>query len=320
MNRERVLLVAFVLGAGGFLAYWGYNTQIAGRFEEKQKKISKARKSVQSKKEIIIESRAAQLDLAEWEKLSLPPDPNTAIPQYQAFLLDLLEQSGFQDPTITPRPAAMRDETYLRLSFDVQARGSMQSLVTFLDAFHRVQILHKLGRLSLTPLEREGRSVLDLRFGVEALALVTDATEDLAEGNTGTEYPAESVGSSPFPNLLTSNLLMRQGPGPNVRPEHQAAQVYLTGTIVTSEKPEALFFNRATGESLVLNVGDSLAIGDFRGELVDVSLSEVVFDLRGNWHTLALGENLSRRKPLTDADMIARTLDASRPDATITPP
>jgi len=323
VSRERVLVVAFLAVGGCSLAYWGYKTQIASRLEEAETAAARARDSASRKKEEVVESRAAQLELARWEKLSLSADPNTAIPQYQAFLLDLLEQSGFSEPTITPRSAAMREETYWRLPFDVQAQGSMQSLITFVDAFYRTQVLHKLGRLSMTPIERNGQSELDLHFGVEALALTTDASSALEEEHAESENsmpPAESSSSQPFSQLLANNLLMRQGIGPSARPEFVAAQVYLTGTIVKVDRPEALFFNRATGESFVRHLGDRLAVGDVRGELVEIGLSQVLFSAGDQWWTLDLGEHLGRRRPITDAELLTRALDAPVPEVTLAPP
>lgn len=322
-KRERVLLVLFLAVGGGTLAYWGYSKQIAGRLEETDAAIAKARKSASSKQKEIVESRAAQLNLARWEKLSLPPDPNTAVPQYQAFLLDLLEQCGFAEPTITPRSPSMVNDTYWRLPFDVEARGSLESLVTFVDAFHRIDLLHKLGRLSMTPLDDAGASELDLRFGVEALALVTDAGDQVAEHQAEPEQSpdaAQSRDSSPLSQLLASNLLMRQGPGPSARPGHLAAQVYLTGTIVTDDTREALFFNRATGESLVLEVGDRLDVGNVHGELVDLGFRDVVLEIEGSWYQLAPGEHLGQRRALTDAELLGRALDASGPEVTLRSP
>lgn len=317
MKRDRILLVVFLIGAGAYAGNWLYQTQIADRFDEKQQILTKARKVVTKKKREVIQSRAAKLDLAEWEKFSLPPDPNTAIPQYQAFLLELLKQSGFPEPTITPRAAGLRDDTYWRLPFDVEARGSMEALVTFVDAFHRVKLLHKLGQLSMTPIERDGNNELDLRFGVEAMALITDAG---AESDADASNSEQSASSRPFAQLLENNLLMRQGPGPGAQPGQLAAQVYLTGTIVTGDEPEALFFNRTTSESLVLHVGDTLAVGDVRAELVDVGLSDAVLDLRGTWYRVALGDNLAQRSPVTDSELIARALFTTRTDEpTISP-
>jgi hypothetical protein len=322
-RRERILLIAFLAAGGCALVYWGYKTQVADRLEEADESVARAQKSVARKQREVVESRAAQLDLARWEKLSLPPDPNTAVPQYQAFLLELLVQCGFAEPTITPRAPALEDETYWRLPYDVEARGSLESLVTFVDAFHRIKLLHKLGRLSMTPSAGADGDELDLRFGVEALALVTDAGGESADPSAASENsasPEQSADGSPFAQLLSGNLLMPRGPGASIQPAKVAAQVYLTGTIVTADRPEALFFNRATGESLVLRVGDRLAAGDVQGELVDLGFRDVVMEADGAWYTLSPGQNLGQRQRLSDAEMLARALDASQQDVTLSPP
>jgi Tfp pilus assembly protein PilO len=313
INRQQILIGVFVTGLVSYLGYWGYDSLIAQRLESKTKAVERARKTATGRKKELIESRAAKLELEKWRKLSLPADPNAATPQYQAFLLDLLEQSGFERPTINPGSPSLREKTYWRIPFEVHTRGSMESLVTFLDAFYRIQLLHKLSGLSLTPIELNQREALELRFTVEALALVSEsgsqAARNYVAGLANASRPGEA---EPVGNVLDRNLLMRQGPGPAGRPTFQATQVYLTGTIVSAKQPEALLYNRATGESLTWHLGDQVAAGDVRGEVVDITTTEIALDLDGQWYTVALGDHLGSRRPLSPEAAITREVRRAR--------
>lgn len=313
INRQRILIVVFGVGIVAYLAYWVYQSQVVAPLEAKDRKIEAARKTATQRKREVIESRAAKLQLGEWKKLSLPPDPNAAVPKYQAFLLDLLTQCGFEHPTINPGAPALREQAYWRLPFEVQARGSMASLVTFLDAFYRTQLLHSLTQLSMTPIEVNRREMLELRFSVEALVLSgeRDSEPSASARESSADAAAEPGGVRPFAELLDHNLLMRQGPGPALRPEFVASQVYLTGTVVAGGSSEALLYNRATGESMTLHLGERLAVGDVQGEVIDIAKNDLVLDARGQWYTVSLGDPVGRRKPLPPEAALARALQRS---------
>lgn len=313
ITRQQILIGVFLTGLVSYLGYWGYDSLIAQRLESKTKAVERARKTATSRKKELIESRAAKLELEKWKKLSLPADPNAATPQYQAFLLDLLEQSGFERPTINPGSPSLREKTYWRIPFEVHTRGSMESLVTFLDAFYRIQLLHKLTQLSLTPIDLNQHEALELRFTVEALALVSDAGSQTARNYVAGVAATSGAGEvGPAVNLLDRSLLMRQGPGPAGRPAFQASQVYLTGTILAAKQPEALLYNRATGESLAWHLGDQVAVGDVRGEVVDITMAEIALDLDGQWYTVALGDHLGSRQPLSPEAAISREVRRAR--------
>ena len=312
INRQRILLIAFGVAIAGYLAHWAYQSQVVAPLESKDRKIEAARKTATQRHREVIESRAAKLQLDQWKKLSLPSDPTAAVPQYQALLLDLLTQCGFDRPTINPGAPAMREQAYWRLPFEVQARGTMASLVTFLDAFYRTQLLHSLTQLNMTPIEVNRRELLDLRFSVEALALAGEpGGESSALAGENSSDPA-ARGVRPFAQLLDHNLLMRQGPGPALRPEFVASQVYLTGTVVAGDGSEALLYNRGTGEQMALRLGDRLAVGNVQGEVIDIAKNDLVLDLRGQWHTVALGDHLGNRKPLGAEAALVRAIQRSR--------
>ncbi len=313
INRQQILIGVFVTGLVSYLGYLGYDSLIAQRLESKTKSVERARKTATSRKKELIASRAAKLELEKWRRLSLPADPNAATPQYQVFLLDLLDQSGFERPTINPGSPSLREKTYWRIPFEVHTRGSMESLVTFLDAFYRTQLLHKLAQLSLTPIELNQREALELRFTVEALALVSDAGSQAARNYVAGIADASAAGEAgSVAHVLDRSLLMRQGPGPAGRPTFQATQVYLTGTILAAKQPMALLYNRATGESLAWHLGDQVAVGDVRGEVMDITTTEIALDLDGQWYTVGLGDHLAGRRPLSPEAATSREVRRAR--------
>jgi hypothetical protein len=309
-SRQRILIIVFLAGLGLYAANWAYRSLWADRIADRKEAVSDARSKATNAKRSVIESRAAQLELAKWKKMSLPNDPNVATPQYQAFLLDLLNQCGFTQPTITPGPPSLVEQAYWRMPFDVQTRGSMASLVTFLDAFYRIELLHNLGRLTMTPAEGPDGEQLDLRFSIEALALLDDSQDETTAASADDDAAGSQNGA--LSQLLQRNLLMTQGPGPGRSAARQDAQVYLTGTVVVGDQPEALLFDRSTGESLVLHLGDAVNVGEVRGQLIDIGRDDMVLEAAGRWYTVALGDNLGRRRPLPPAEALGREIETAR--------
>ncbi len=303
-KRERIFLLLFTVGLLGYGGNWVYQNYVTAKFDEKRKAIQRARQSTAKQQELIITSRAAQLQLAKWKNMSLPSDPNRAMPQYQAFLLDLLKQCGFAEPVITPGSPQLRDNSYWRLPFNVHARGTLSALLTFLDAFYGTQLLHKVTDLTLTALGSVGGQQVDIRMSVEALALVVDTGSATAS--------ADAAGEGDRQGLLARNLLMARGPGPQADPAQLVNQLYLTGTIITKSRPEALFYNRATGESLTLHVGQRFQVGNLSAELIDIGIREVVLEIGTQWFTLPLGQHLGRRQPLSPEAALAREIERAR--------
>lgn len=311
--RQRILLIVFLIGLMAYLGHWGYQTLIVGPLEEKQREIDRARKGAQDDRREVTELRDAKDELERWKELSLTDDPNAATAQYQAFLLDLLGKWDFERPTISAGAPSVRDESYWRIPFTVEAQGPLSSVLALLEGFSRTGLLHRLNNISMTPAGGEQGDLMDLRFQVEALALLSDADRERAgRGPLSRGIASDGTGRLPLDRLLDQNLLMRQGPGRSPSPAHRASQVYLTGTVIAGRRPEALLYDRAAGESIVLHLGDALAVGDVRGELVDVSLSEVVLDVGGQWCTVALGDHLGQRRPLSAEDALAREIQLSQ--------
>jgi len=300
-KRERIFLLLFL---GGLLIYggnWAYTNLVQARFEEKQKSIQRAKRSTAKQQKLVAQSRAAQLQLAKWKNMSLPRDPNRAIPQYQAFLLDLLKQCGFADPVISPGSPQLRENTYWRLVFNVHARGTMSALVTFLEGFYGLRLLHKVTNLTLTPLSAgKSEQLVDVRMTVEALALLVEPGGGGGGSGSGTQP------------LLARNLLMARGPGPQADPDELVNQLYLTGTIVTKGRSEALFYNRANGQSMTLRVGERLQVGNLAAEIIEISTKDIVLQIGNEWCTLELGENLGRRQTLSPAAALAREIQRIR--------
>jgi hypothetical protein len=186
--RERalaVLLIALIiLGAGGFVGYQFIYTPWSKSRKELDNLRNEEKKKQARQQEI--EEKMGELDRAR--VLSLPGDQDTARLQYERYLNGLFSRNNVAAGrySITPRPVDNKstpttsDKTpiYTRLTYNVQAYATMDSLVKVMKEFYDTGLMHQIKNLSiqrqLTNNNQSTANELDVRMTIEAL-IVTGA-------------------------------------------------------------------------------------------------------------------------------------------------
>src|SRR5262249_61187198 len=92
--------------------------------------------------------------LTRWKHISLPAAADLDQREYAPYLTDLLRQADFAPGTLSvaPRPIDTKSSptlpgkgpVYTKLVFNVQARGSLESLVRMMEHFYRTNLLQQI--------------------------------------------------------------------------------------------------------------------------------------------------------------------------------
>ncbi len=240
------------------------------------------RRIERSKKELT-KARAAARQLMDYERRSLPSDPNVARSLYQAWLLQLVEHVGLKDRTVNSSPPQGRKGLFSVITCSVRAKGSLDQLTAFLYEFYSAGHLHQIRSISMTPIQRTGE--LDLSITVEAAALPgADRTDTLSQ-ERGDRLASESLlAYAPF--AQRNFFAVGGGFDPT-------DQTYLSAVNYVDGRPEAWFMLRGSDELRKLTLGDVLSIGQFTGMITEIDDADVVLESEGQRWLLTIGENLT---------------------------
>jgi hypothetical protein len=189
MNPRERLLAFVVLGflgvaVGGFL----FHSFFWGPLQKAEDSIVGLREQIEKKNVRVAEIQALEPTLKRWKSLTLPSDVKVASLEYDKWLTNEVQKSGFANPSVTPKPtdlksgqiatgtaAAKTPPVYAKLGFSVTGRATLANLVNFLEKFYSAGLLHQVRILSiqrpLTQTSQQKKDELDITLSIEALSL-----------------------------------------------------------------------------------------------------------------------------------------------------
>ena len=145
--NQRTLYLLILMGIV-FAAWFGdmaYRGLIEEPAEMRRKELARIESSLKAAKKTIVDTANAMDQLELLERISLPYDPELARSAYQDWLLDLVqsaELTGASVDAAQPISVKIKDratkankEIFLRYTFALRARGSLQQVVLFLFDF-----------------------------------------------------------------------------------------------------------------------------------------------------------------------------------------
>ncbi len=204
-QREKIL--AFALAA--VVAIWfGFPIVNGWFFEPIQELSSKEDRLLKESNEKFdeqIELRKKQKQLAQWRKISLPPDPLDAQRLYQEWLTDLAQLSGFEDVKITLERKTLQGDIYVTIPVTLDAKATLQELAQFLEQFESVNLLHRVATCDVISPTSEGNPDLEVSLTAEGLSIIKapersrlfpqiELSADLKKEQTLIEVPATATG------------------------------------------------------------------------------------------------------------------------------
>jgi hypothetical protein len=307
MNRREKILAGVVLSLGalylGNIWFGKYTTAVSARrsaVQDAQSRLADVNLS-------LAQGRSAVQQLEEWQTRSLPDNRERALSLYKAWLLAKAKEAGLAVDDIKPAARSTSSAAYGTIGYQIDATGSLSSVVALLYEFYRSPLLHQITRLRLT--RNTASSQLQVGLEVEALSLNgAIATDKLPEGDskrlklTSLEAYQKSLTERDLANIYTPP----RPPRPAVAKRESSAppkfddaeHAYFTAAVGNGQRMQAWINVRTTGETLRLGVGDPLKVGTLEGEVVSVDPRRLVFKSGEKTLSIALGQSLRAGKEL----------------------
>jgi hypothetical protein len=194
--REKMLslLTAGLVGLAGL--YWGYYT-VSGWFESAALRQEAAQRELKKKNQELVKVQLAAARLAEFERQSLPRDPDIAQTLYQSWLLRLAGDAGLSDVNIDTAKSRANGKTSVSLGYSLQAVGRWQAWLQFLAQWEAHQVLHRIDSFALEP-QSESRELA----GTITLSAV--CVNSAPASDTWTALPRDEV--IPFATAAEASL------------------------------------------------------------------------------------------------------------------
>ena len=261
---------------------------------------------IASKELLALRSKKLQERLDEWNRRSLPSDPQIARSLYQGWLFGLAKEVGFDGTKVdVTGEGGQTAGVYRALRFTVQARATLKKLTEFLYKFESAGHLHQVRSLTLDP--TAGSDKIALTFVIEALSLPGSDRQ-----NALSEEPAERLAASDvddYHKAITERNLFApykrpSGPPPTPPepPEFDPGKyAHITAIVAGIDgQPEVWVIARTTGESFTLREGDSFDIGDLHAKVIRINERDAEIEFDGQRWLVWLGDNLREASKLPD--------------------
>lgn len=291
-QRTKFLLMAMSVVAAIWLGDLGYRNLVEGPAADRERELSRVEKSLNETKETIARTANAIEKIELLERISLPFDPELARAAYQDWLLDLVQQAELTNASVDasqPSSVKIKDrdtkkpkEIFLRYTFSLRARGSLQQVSRFLFEFYQGGHLHKISSIAFNPIG--GGSEIDFSATIEALGL----NRCQRKGELSSET-FQRLDSSAFPDyqmIARRNLFARHG-------DSTLSKVVLSAITIT-DGVVSVWFKDHQGVTKRLSRGEEMEVAAHHLELIDLVGDKVLVVLDGRPVTLKTGQSLQQ--------------------------
>lgn len=313
MTKREKILAAGVAGLavlwGGWKLYGRYNTGLGAlraQVIEAQDKLGNAELALAVAHDAVKKIERAQ-------ERSLPADRDKALTVYKAWLLATAKKVGLNVDNIKLAPRTTAATAFDAIGYQMEATGSLSSVVAMLYEFYRNPTLHQVTRLRLQ--RPPGTTQLQVTLEVEALCLKgAIATDAVPEGDSkrlklasAAEYQ-KSFGERDLATVYTPPrppappVVRRETPPPVPPPRFDEAELArFTGSVEGGKGREAWIRVLTTGETLHLYAGDEVNVGALKGHIESIEQLWLVLRVGDKRFRVALGDSLRNGKEV-DAD------------------
>jgi hypothetical protein len=167
-SRERMLILLAGGTFGMIVVLWAYFT-IAGMYTYRKGEIEKLEASLTTERRLERETLNAKFRMASYQERSLPPKAQEAKTLYSAWLIELFEKAGMQQPAVTSGRSKVEKKLYAANIYSLTAKGTLPQVVKMLHGFYSMDYLHRITKLHITPVKNS--KDLQVAMDVEALSL-----------------------------------------------------------------------------------------------------------------------------------------------------
>lgn len=320
MNNREKLLTGAVLALVSLWASKYLYTRYRKAVDERHAQVQDAETRLADANLELAKGRSAVHEMEELQQRSLPSDREKSLSLYKVWLLTKAKAAGLTVNDIKLAPRTTTSTAFDAIGYQMEATGTLSSVVSMLYEFYHSPQLHQITRLRL--LRPPGATLLQITLEVEALCLPGAIATDTLPGGDSKRLKLASVDEyqkSLGERDLATVYTPPRPPAPP-RTEHQEAPAppkfdvaefaHLTGTINIGSGWQAWIFVRPTGEMLHLNAGDAIKVGALEGIIEAVERRSLVLKTGDKKFRIPLGASL-RKGTEIDADEKAKSDTAS---------
>jgi hypothetical protein len=280
-RRRQFLLAALGLMTTGYLldaAYRRWYEQPLALAEQQTTALERELQQAQ------LEARRQQKRLPALDTLhgrSLPSNVEIAVTEYRSWLLQVIAQSGLQQPSLdSGNPARLRN-LYQRIDFTLRTRGTLSQLTAFMQQFYATAYLHKIRSLSLTP---TSDGTLDISLTIETLGIPAVASE--SQLPEPPPHPGRSADQDAY-RLISQRNLFRQGEPP-------AASIKLSAITLDAQRQRQVWLSfLKTGQTHILAEGEQLSLEGSLLKVRSIQAETAALEIDGEARTVAIGHTLA---------------------------
>jgi hypothetical protein len=163
-------MLILVVGStfGMIVVLWAYFT-ITRMFTYRKGEIEKLEAALTTERRLERETLNADFRMRSYQERSLPPKAQEAKTLYSAWLIELFEKAGMQQPAVNSGKSKVEKKLYSASVFTLTAKGTLPQVVKMLHGFYSMDYLHRITKLHITPIKDSKN--LQVVMDVEALSL-----------------------------------------------------------------------------------------------------------------------------------------------------
>lgn len=287
MNRQHLLLG--VLGVVGLAnaGDWVVNSAIQGPLNEKRARTEALEEAIAKRKAVLKQTRVVGKQISQWQKQSLPSDPELARSLYRSWLHDRVTEAGLVGATVDSGSPANRRGLYATVPFSVRGRGTLQQFTQFMFTFSQASHLHRVENITLTP---GAGGAFEVSLSIEALIVAgTKRSDRLSKGQS--KLLASPVAED-YAIIATNNLF-------GIGYRDPLKQTLLTAVTYRNGKPLVWVTDSGSGGVVKCMPGERVELPGFLGTVVSATDDSAVFDSSGRQISVALGKSFAEAELVT---------------------
>ncbi|MDR3234165.1 MAG: hypothetical protein LBT46_10975 [Planctomycetaceae bacterium] len=305
-KRERLLLIAagivlLIIAVPYLRSLYADSAALQKQRQKLYDDITKYRSEAERKAEI-------KERLTELTRQSLPSADETALSQYQRWLMDLVKETGIKEYRSEAGTVSKQKNStsYRKFSFTIHGKGSLEQIAEFLRRFHKTPYLHLVRSVAPRPTKKPDE--FEISLTVEALSLpqsrsnkelpavdnkmLAASDEEKKMLKAITERAVFSAYKPPSPPQQ-----VREPEKPVLSDFDSSPYCYLTTiveTIVgTDGKYQCWVNNRTEGTTYKLFEGGIFKLGGVRCSVKKIEFDRVQFEAAGGIYTVRIGKSFA---------------------------
>jgi hypothetical protein len=313
-SREKRMAIGVASLVGLLVLYFIYST-IVDKFTQRDTKIAELEQTLSKNRQTIADGNVSKRRIAEWNHRSLPSDKEVAPTQYQIWLLELVDHSKLESPTVNDKgtftSAATKNTPYDKFAFQVKGRTDlkMTQLVQFLYEFYASNQLHTIRSIILTP--DNSSKKLEVTMEIEALVLPgADRADKLSDAAVKQLKRGDLAA---YQKLIGDrNLFAEYTPAPVTRPTPTRVETpfdmtkYTNVTAIIEEDsgPQLWVLVKPTGDQFRLKEGEDFTVDGVKYTVKKIGARNAVLSTEGGKQVqVSLGENLHDAAPVPTEEL-----------------